>query len=160
MHVKYKYWPIKQLLIVSNSWGNPSVAQPLGHACPEKKPPGHFSLFFPSFFLFFSKKQKIEHRTEPNPVTYWTPHPLKAYPNPTGLNPVSVNSLRKVAHHFSPLARFKAACKKSADPTDKHYAPHAIPWPTSSHTSSPTHPTPTLCLPFSATFTIYPSFYL
>jgi hypothetical protein len=61
-------------------------------------------------FLFFPKKQKIEHQTELNPVTYWTLNTWKAYLCPAGLNPVPVSALRKVACHFSLLAGFKAAC--------------------------------------------------
>jgi hypothetical protein len=53
------------------------MAQPARHVWSwEKKPPNHCSFVF-CFFLF-PNKQKIEHQSESNSATSWTPSPWKA----------------------------------------------------------------------------------
>jgi hypothetical protein len=86
------------------------VAQPLGCVCPGKKAPlAAVSPFL--FFIFFFKKQKMEHQTELNPMTYWMLNPWKTYICPARLAAVPVSaSMRKAIHQFSLLASFKAAC--------------------------------------------------
>jgi hypothetical protein len=130
VHIKFKDWPLKQLLISSNSWKNPNVTQPIGCVCPGKKAPWLF-LPFPSIFLLF-KKQKKEQQTESNPMAPWIANPWKSYLRLAALTPVPVSvCLEKNGMPFLPTGQFQNCLHKPTEQTGKQYAPHETPLSTS-----------------------------
>jgi hypothetical protein len=82
-----------------------------------------FLFFF--IYLCFSKAE--------DPGTYWIANLWKAYEHP------AVSALRKAAHHFSPLAGFKAACinLQTQQVSNMHHMQPSYPSPENAHPVQP-----------------------
>jgi hypothetical protein len=76
------------------------------------------------FFFLSPNKQKVEHQSESNSVTFWTPSPWKA-----SLYCATLKKKKK-AEPFIPTSHFKAACLKLQNKQVR----------ITCHVYSPTHP--------------------